>query len=158
MNKDADSEEQVDDDSKPGILSRVGAVADAAKRQVSRSAEVMTGADIRRFEDFTEAATTAVVGVHRDQAELRGQLDQIRQSVSDVQTEVRERLSHMEQSVDAVQEVQASLKESLARVGESVQRPKSEARATLFRWVIAFGAVAAAALVLSIVAIVVGAL
>ena len=157
MKKDIDSEEQVDDESRPGILSRVGAVADAAKRQVSRSAEVMTGADIRRFEDFTEATTTAVVGVHRDQAELRKQLDQIRQSVSDVQAEVRERLSHMEQSVDDVQQAQASLKEGLVRVGDSVQA-EVQARASLFRWAIAFGAVAAAALVLSIVAIVVGTL
>ena len=117
MKKDIDSEEQVDDESRLGILSRVGAVAGAAKRQVSRSAEVMTGADIRRFEDFTEAATTAVVGVHRDQAELRKQLDQIRQSVNDVQAEVRERLSHIEQSVDDVQQAQTSLKEGLVRVG-----------------------------------------
>ena len=157
LNKDTDNEEQADDESKPGILSRVGAVADAAKRQVSRSAEVMTGADIRRFEDFTEATTTAVVGVHRDQAELRGQVDQIKQSVNDVQAEVRERLNDIEQSVNDVQQVQARLEAGLTRVDESVQA-ESESRTTLFRWVIAFGAVAAAALALSIVAIVVGTL
>ena len=157
MKKDNDVEEQVGDESKPGIMDRVGAVASSAKRQVSRSAEVLTGADIRRFEDFTEATTTAVVGVHRDQAELREQLNQIKQSVNDVQAEVRERLNHIEQSVNDVEEVQASLKENLTRVDESVQT-EVEARASLLRWVIAFGAVAAAALVLSIVAIVVGAL
>ena len=157
MKKDNDVEEQVGDESKPGIMDRVGALASSAKRQVSRSAEVLSGADIRRFEDFTEATTAAVVGVHRDQAELREQLNQIKQSVDDVQAEVRERLNHIEQSVNDVQEVQASLKESLTRVDESVQT-EVEARASLFRWVIAFGAVAAAALVLSIVAIVVGTL
>ena len=157
MKKDHDVEEQVGDESKPGIMDRVGALASSAKRQVSRSAEVMSGADIRRFEDFTEATTTAVVGVHRDQAELRKQLNQVKQSVNDVQAEVRERLNHMEQSVNDVQEVQASLKESLAHANESLQT-EVEARASLFRWVMTSGAVAAVALVLSIVSIVVGTL
>ena len=157
MKKNTDSEEQVEDESRPGLLDRVGAVASTAKRHVSRSAEVMSGADIRRFEDFTEAATTAVVGVHRDQAELREQISQIKQSVNDVEAELRERLNHIEQSVNNVQEVQASLKESLAHANESVQTEVAS-RASLFRWVITFGAVAVAALLLSIVFIVVGTL
>ena len=157
MKKNTDSEEQVEDESRPGLLDRVGAVASTAKRHVSRSAEVMSGADIRRFEGFTEAATTAVVGVHRDQAELREQISQIKQSVNDVEADLRERLNHIEQSVNDVQQVQASLKESLAHANESLQT-EVEARASLFRWVITFGAVAAVALVLSIVSIVVGTL
>ena len=156
MKKNTDSEEQVEDESRPGLLDRVGAVASTAKRHVSR-AEVMSGADIRRFEDFTEAATTAVVGVHRDQAELREQISQIKQSVNDVEADLRERLNHIEQSVNDVQQVQASLRESLTRVDESVQT-EIASRASLFRWVITFGAVAVAALLLSIVFIVVGTL
>ena len=47
LKKNTDSEEQVEDESRPGLLDRVGAVASTAKRHVSRSAEVMSGADIR---------------------------------------------------------------------------------------------------------------
>ena len=49
------------------------------------------------------------------------------------------------------------LRESLTRVDKSVQTEVAS-RASLFRWVITFGAVAVAALLLSIVFIVVGTL
>ena len=91
-------EEENGGQDKPGILDRVGDVAGAAKQRVQRSAEVMTGADIRKFEDFTEAATTAIIGVHQDQAELR------------------EQLAAKEQSVHDLQQEQATLRDDIARV------------------------------------------
>ena len=122
----------------PGILDRArGAIGSAAHR-VRRSAEVMSGADIRRFEEFTDAATTAVIGVHRDQAELG------------------ERLAATEQSLDELQQGQAKLAKSLTRVEHSIlARAESEGSraASRSRWTIAFGVVSAVALLLSIVAV-----
>ena len=85
--EDKEKEEENGDKDKPSILDRVGDAAGAARQRVQRSAEVMTGADIRKFEDFTEAATTAIIGVHQDQAELREQLAAKGQSVHDLQQE-----------------------------------------------------------------------
>ena len=122
-----------------GILDRAKGLIGSAKHGVRRSAEVMSGADIRRFEEFTDAATTAVVGVHRDQAELR------------------ERLVTTEQSLDELRQGQAKLEESLTRVEDSIRaRAESEESTTSStpRWVIVFGAMSAGALLLSVVAVV----
>ena len=81
----------------PGILDRARGAIGSATHRVRRSAEVLSGTDIRRFEEFTDAATTAVVGVHRDQAELR------------------ERLVAAEQTFDELQQRQAKLAVSLTR-------------------------------------------
>ncbi len=98
MVKRNDEEEETEDKDSPSVLDRVGAAAGAARESVRRSAEVMTGADIRRFEEFTEAATTAVIGVHQDQAELR------------------EQLADKEQSIHALQQNQAALRDDVARM------------------------------------------
>ena len=122
-----------------GLLDRAKGVVGSVRRRVERSAEVMSGADIRRFEEFTDAATTAVIGVHRDQAELR------------------EHLTATEQSLDELQQGQAKLVEILASIEHSVRaRTESEERSTssLSPWTIAFGAMSAVALLLSIVAVV----
>lgn len=124
MVKRNDEEEEAEDKDSPGILGRVGDAAGAAGERVRRSAEVMTGADIRRFEEFTEAATTAVVGVHQDQADLR------------------EQLARMEQSLHALEQEHAILRDDTKRVK---QRPSP--------WVVASGALSIVALALSIVAL-----
>ena len=124
----------------PGILNRVKGVVGSAKRGVERSAEVMSGADIRRFEEFTDAATTAIVGVHQDQAELR------------------ERLDASEQSLDELQQGQAKLAEGLTSVERSITRlseSEESSASSLSPWTIAFGAMSVAALLLSVVAVVV---
>ncbi len=123
----------------PGILDRAKGAIGSATHRVRRSAEVMSGADIRRFEEFTDAATTAVIGVHRDQAELR------------------ERLASTEQSLNELQQGQAKLVESLASVEHSLraQNDSEESGASsLSPWTIAFGAMSAVALLLSILAVV----
>ena len=61
-----DSTQRSDDD-KPGILGRV---LGTAKQAAKSSAEVISGKDIRRFEEFADATTTVVVGMHQDQREL----------------------------------------------------------------------------------------
>ena len=81
----------------PGILDRAKGAIGSVTQRARRSAEVISGADIRRFEEFTDATTTAVIGVHRDQAELR------------------ERLAVAEQSLEDLQQRQAKVAESLTR-------------------------------------------
>ena len=46
----------------------------SARQKASRSIDVMTGADIRRFDEFTDATTRVVVGLHQDLSELREQV------------------------------------------------------------------------------------
>lgn len=124
---------------KRGILGRAKDAVGSAKQTVRRSADVMSGADIRRFEEFTDAVTTAVTGVHRDQSELRESLRVTEQSVGDLrggQADLVERLSRLE------------------RTTHSLVRHEESGTAILSPWTLAFGVTSVAALVLSIVAIV----
>ena len=145
MVKRNDEEEETGDKSSPGILGRVGAAAGAARESVQRSAEVMTGADIRRFEEFTEAATTAVIGVHQDLTELREQVAAKEQSLRNLQQDqakLQEQVAHAEQSLHALQQNQATLRDDVARMKYTL----------VVAWGIA-SAVSVAALALSIVAL-----
>jgi chromosome segregation ATPase len=178
LRKNSDNKSQDGNEREAGILRRVKGAANSAKQGVVRSAEVMSGADIRRFEDFTDAATTAIVGVHQDQAELRRRLTPIEQSVADVQrghAELRERLTQTEQSVADVRRGHAELGERLTQTQQSIadvrreqaelgdrltrvedsMRSQSEAESGgtgLSPLVIAFGVMSVVALVLSVVA------
>ena len=146
MAKRNDKEDENGDEDKPDILDRVGAAASAAKQSVQRSAEVMTGADIRKFEDFTEAATTAIIGVHRDQAELREQLARTEQSLHALQqgqTELREQLARTEQSLHALEQGQATLKDDDMAQAKHGPSP----------WVVASGVVSIVAMALGILAL-----
>ena len=61
----------------------------------------MTGADIRRFDEFTDATTRAVVGMHQDLSELREQLARTQVVADDIQESqkcLNERLDRLEQS------------------------------------------------------------
>ena len=115
-----------------GIVDRTKGVIGSARQQVSRSADVMTGADIRRFDEFTDATTRAVIGVHQDLSELRQQV------------------ARTQGVADDIQEGQKRLNERLDQLELSAGR-----RANLALWIVAVGA-AAVALLLSIVALVVG--
>lgn len=124
----------------PGILDRAKGVIGSAKQRVRRSAEVMSGADIRRFEEFTDAVTTAVVGVHRDQAELR------------------ERLADTEQLIADLQRDQARLTDTLARLEHSTRsRNRSEQSevASPSLWAIVFGVASVVAVLVSVAAMVI---
>ena len=85
----------------------------------------MSGADIRRFEDFTDAATTAIVGLHQDQ------------------TELREQLARTEQSLHALEQRQATLKDD--DIAQVKHGPSP--------WVVASGVVSIVALALGILAL-----
>ncbi len=70
----------------------------AAWRGIQRSGELMSGADIRRFDEFTEAVTRVSVGLHHGQAELG------------------ERVALLEQEAAALRQFQAELARRLAAV------------------------------------------
>ena len=50
---------------------------------VQRTGDVLTGADLRKFDDFTEAVTRVCVGLHRDNVELRSQLARLEQQLEE---------------------------------------------------------------------------
>ena len=131
--KENDGVEQTErEGERRGIVDRAKGVIGSARQQVSRSADVMTGADIRRFDEFTDATTRAVVGVHQDLSELRQQV------------------ARTQGVADDIQEGQKRLNERLDQLEQSAGR-----HANLTLWIIAVGA-ATAALLLSIAALVAG--
>ena len=112
-----------------GVFDRAKGVIGSARRQVSRSADVMTGADIRRFDEFTDATTRAVVGVHQDLSDLR------------------EEFGRTHRVVDDIQERQQDLTERIDRLEQAFNR-----RMLLFSWMFAASA-SSVALLLSIFAV-----
>ena len=85
-----------------GLVDRARGVLDTA-----------TGQDIRKFEEFVEAATTVLVGVHRDQESLRGEVTGLEESV-------RQRQDDIDERIGSVDEKLTELREELTRFG--VQR------------------------------------
>ena len=60
-----------------------GAV-DSARQAFARSFDRLTGTEFRRqFEEFTSVVTTTVLGVHRDQSELRERLARVEHSAQE---------------------------------------------------------------------------
>ena len=54
---------------------------DSARLTFARSFDKLTGAEFRRqFEEFTNVVTATVLGIHRDQSELRESLARVGQS------------------------------------------------------------------------------
>ena len=126
---DANAEEQTESEGgRRGILDRAKGFAHSAKQKVSRSVEAMTGTDIRRFDEFTDATTTAVVGLHQDLSELR------------------EKVARTDRVVDDIRERQKRLTERIDQLERSISR-----RTSLTPWVVGAATVA---LVLGIVAVV----
>ena len=80
-----------------------GRAVGAIKEKASRSVAAMTGADIRRFDEFSDATTRAVVGIHQDVAELQKQVARTERVVEDLREGERrlaERLNQLEQSIN----------------------------------------------------------
>ena len=71
-----------------GLMDRAKGVLDTA-----------TGQDIRKFEEFVEAATTVLVGVHRDQEALRGEVTELEESIRERQDEIDGRLGGVDASI-----------------------------------------------------------
>ena len=134
--KENDGGEQTESEGeRRGMVDRAKGAIGSVRQRVSRSADVMTGADIRRFDEFTDATTRAVVGVHQDLSHLREQVARTQGVVDDIQER---------------QERQERLAERLNQLGQSDGR-----HASLTPWIVAVG-VAAVSLLLSIVALAMG--
>ena len=102
---DASEEQSQNEDDRRSVFDRAKGVIGSARRQVSRSVDVVTGEDIRRFDEFTDATTRAVVGVHQDLSELREEFGRTHRAVDDIherQEHLTERLDQLEQSVGAI--------------------------------------------------------
>lgn len=133
LSTDEDKDEGVERGGKRGLLGSARGVVGSATEGVKRSADVMSGADIRRFDDFTDAATTVIVGVHRDQSALRERIDRAEQSIADARRGREDLVNRLAQV------------ERLAR-----------SRDRMLRWLVVVAAMAMAALLLSVAAMVLG--
>ena len=77
----APSEPQHGQEGRPEITGRVRRAARSIGEKVTGATDALTGAQFQRqFEDFTDTVTTAVVGVHRDQNELKARVDKLEQA------------------------------------------------------------------------------
>lgn len=76
------SEGQVGDEEARELGDRIRGAGRSISESVARSADVLTGGDIRKFQEFTDAATTAIVGIHQDQTELRERLERLEETVA----------------------------------------------------------------------------
>ena len=66
------------EESSGGIGGRLRGAAREARERITGTADVITGIQSRRqWEAFTDAVTRTVVGVHRDQEELRKAQDEL---------------------------------------------------------------------------------
>ena len=73
-----------------GLMDRAKGVLDTA-----------TGQDIRKFEEFVEAATTVLVGVHRDQQALRREVTGLEEAIRERQDGIDERLGGLDATITA---------------------------------------------------------
>src|SRR5438132_8647486 len=67
----------------------IGKHLESARETVSESVDKLTGTEFREeFEKFTDAVTRVVLGIHRDQAELRAQLGRLEKAVTDLHAQL----------------------------------------------------------------------
>ena len=153
-----DGGDEIEDESPSGLSGRLRRAASSAGKRVVGSAQAIAGADIRQFQDFADAATTVVVGVHRAQAEMNDRLASAEQSVTDMrrsQVELVEGMSRLQQSMEDIRRDQTALVKKLTYVEQVVGASTSAGPS---HWVIVFGVIAILALVLSLAGIVLGTL
>lgn len=134
---------QDNDERKPGVLGRVRGAFGSAGEGVTGAVDTVTGAGFRKdFEDFTEAVSTTVIGVHQDQVALRESISRLEQSSLQEHTVLSERLSQHEAGVE--REL-ADLKDRLSGL---------ERRSPLPGWVLASGVVSLLAIGCSVAALI----
>ena len=61
-----------------------------ARETVKRSAEVMSGSDIRRLDEFTDAVTRVLMGLYRENQEQVERITRLEQTVSELQQHLNE--------------------------------------------------------------------
>ena len=119
------------EDTSRGIGDRIRGAARGARDRVTGAADTITGVQFRRqFEEFTDAVTRAVIGVHQDQSALK-----------DAQADLGAKQTDLEAQLTTLRAEQ----EKLRREFEKFQDP----RALIF----GFGAIAVAALVLGVISL-----
>lgn len=93
---------------------------DATKEKVSEVGNTVSGKKIQQqLEEFTDVVSTAVIGVHRDQRNLRDSLTQLRVQQTGLKLElcqVREEQSTVKEMISQVQQEQGTLQETITRV------------------------------------------
>ena len=118
-----------DDERGPGVLRRIRSAFGAAGEGVTGAVDTVTGAGFReQFEDFTDAVTTTVIGVHQDQVALREKVSNLEAETQQGQSELRERLTRLENGLN---QDQAALRERLSRLEAGVHQGQAELRERL---------------------------
>ena len=119
------------EDTNRGIGSRIRGAARGARERVTGAADTVTGVQFRRqFEEFTNAVTRTVIGVHQDQNDLKvAQAD----------------LGTKQTALEAQQTALRTEQEKLRQEFEKFRDPRM--------LIFCFGAIAVAALVLGIIAL-----
>lgn len=130
---------------RPGLGGRLRDAVGSVGETVTGTADTITGLQFRKqFEDFTDAVTTAVVGVHRDQGDLRERVDALESAHQSDPTP--QQVAELQGRVDAL--------ESAGNTPERAAKPEksgpAKGRSTL---IVAFGLVSALALLLAILAL-----
>ena len=89
------------------------ATTDAAgvtKRGAVATGQVLSGADIRRFDEFTEAVTRVAVGLHHEQADIKERVARLEQEAVEIrqsQAELAERMAVIERMLASQQDEDA---------------------------------------------------
>jgi len=109
---------------------------DATREKVADVGSTVSGKKIQQqIEDFTDVVSTAVIGVHQDQRNLRDSFTQLRVQQTSLNLElceVREEQRKVEEALAEVQEDGRGVKESLVQV-QANQTEANEALAEVQR-------------------------
>ncbi len=157
--------DSVPDRMRKWVEERLEEVSEEVFERVTKTVDVLTGEDIRRFNEFVDATTTVVVGLHRDQEELSARLSseanavgELSKSSSTVQqaiAELREAHTKLADGLRGAEGAIALLQKVLADMNKSADDAERSA-AIGRRWLIGVGGMSGVALVTSVVAIVGG--
>lgn len=130
---------------RPGLGDRLRDAVGSVGETVTGTADTITGLQFRKqFEDFTDAVTTAVVGVHRDQKDLRERVDALESARQADPTP--QQVAELQGRVDALESAGATPE----RGGKPEKSGHTSRRSPL---VVVFGLVSALALLLAILAL-----
>lgn len=84
---------------RPGLGDRLRDAVGSVGETVTGATDTITGLQFRKqFEDFTDAVATAVVGVHRDQGDLRERVDALESARPAAAAELPEKVAKPEKS------------------------------------------------------------
>ena len=90
-----------------------------------------TGGDIRKYEEFVDAATTVLVGLHQDQAALSAKLGEFDEDIAELRKSndiSRERLTTLESGMAELQTAQSETLANLETVQNKLDALTSEIR------------------------------